>query len=140
MDDMARPLTIPWRILFCVFDLFNIGETDACKGTDRLATISPGHQHEPEVPMICRPEIRRRFLTRDEAHRYLSARGFLFLPQGWANGRWTASLEGDASGFALTIALSSDMVPTGRTAVRPDKSRKLCTKAQETSRKISLLP
>lgn len=59
--------------------------------------------------MLCRAEIRRRFLTRDEASRYLAARGFLFLPQGWANGRWTASLDQDNSGFALTIDLPSDM-------------------------------
>lgn len=87
--------------------------------------------------MICKAQIRRRFPTRDDAHRYLAARGFLFLPQGWANGRWIASLDQDASGFALTIDLRLGIYPKIRGAILLWELRKPCAKAQEASRDLS---
>ena len=50
-------------------------------------------------------EIERRYHTREEAYAYLTSRGFLFLPGGWANGRWTAALDRVGSGFILRIWL-----------------------------------
>ena len=43
--------------------------------------------------MPCNAEICRRFATRQEAIRYLVARGFLCASRGWANGRWAATIE-----------------------------------------------
>jgi len=55
--------------------------------------------------MTCEAEIRRRYGTRDDALRYLAARGFLCLPHGWENGRWAATLEADRKEFIITIWL-----------------------------------
>jgi len=55
--------------------------------------------------MIYSPEIRRRYRTRQQAADYLCSRGFLYLPQGWANGRWCATVEDDGSGYRLTVWL-----------------------------------
>jgi len=55
--------------------------------------------------MTYRTEIRRHYQTREEAYSYLASRGFLFLPDGWENGRWAALLEDDDYGFTVTIWL-----------------------------------
>ena len=57
--------------------------------------------------MTCDAELRRRYHTRDEAFRYLSSRGFLSLPKGWANGRWAATLESENHEFVVTIRLQA---------------------------------
>jgi hypothetical protein len=46
-----------------------------------------------QVGTTCKAELRRRYQSREQASRYLSSRGFLLLPQGWANGRWAATIE-----------------------------------------------
>jgi hypothetical protein len=43
--------------------------------------------------MTCSTEISRRYSTREEAYGYLASRGFLFLPNGWENGLWAATIE-----------------------------------------------
>lgn len=50
-------------------------------------------------------ELKRRFPTREAAHRYLSGRGFLYLPSGWANGWWRASVEVERSEYVVVIRL-----------------------------------
>ncbi len=55
--------------------------------------------------MTCNAELKRRYRTREEAYRYLSSRGFLFMPSGWENGRWAASMDSDNTGFVVTIWL-----------------------------------
>jgi hypothetical protein len=58
-----------------------------------------------EVAMTCNAELVRRYHTRDEASRYLASRGFLFLPNGWANGRWVANLERENNEYTVTVRL-----------------------------------
>lgn len=55
--------------------------------------------------MTCNAELIRRYRTREEAARYLSSRGFLFLPNGWANGRWAATVEMEDNQFVTTVRL-----------------------------------
>jgi hypothetical protein len=55
--------------------------------------------------MTCNAEIKRRYRTREEAYAYLASRGFLFLPSGWGNGRWAATLDMDNNEFMVTIWL-----------------------------------
>jgi hypothetical protein len=50
-------------------------------------------------------EMKRQYDTREAAYAYLASRGFLFLPGGWANGRWAATLDKVDSGFILRIWL-----------------------------------
>lgn len=57
--------------------------------------------------MTCNAELIRCYRTRDEAARYLSSRGFLFLPNGWANGRWAATLEMENGQFIIMIRLQA---------------------------------
>lgn len=59
---------------------------------------------------ICRPEMRRNYRTRDEAYGYLRSRGFIFLPSGWRNGRWVASVELQNAAFAVMIWLTPAIV------------------------------
>lgn len=62
--------------------------------------------------MTCNAEIRRRYPTREFAHAYLCSRGFLCLPQGWANGRWSATVEGDDTGYSVIIWLGRQQAAT----------------------------
>jgi hypothetical protein len=50
-------------------------------------------------------ELKRRFATRSAAYQYLSARGFLFLPSGWANGWWRATVDMDGDDYVVVIRL-----------------------------------
>jgi hypothetical protein len=43
--------------------------------------------------MTCNAEISRMFPSYRSAYDYLTSRGFFCLPRGWANGRWSASVE-----------------------------------------------
>ena len=43
--------------------------------------------------MTYKAELKRHFPSREQAYAYLAARGFLYLPNGWANGRWAASID-----------------------------------------------
>ena len=54
-------------------------------------------------------EIERRYSTREEAYAYLASRGFLFLPGGWSNGRWAATLDKVDSRFILRIWLRAQV-------------------------------
>ena len=55
--------------------------------------------------MTCNAEINRSFHTRDAAFRYLASRGFLCGPQGWANGRWAATVEYEHNAFHVAVWL-----------------------------------
>ena len=55
--------------------------------------------------MTCKAELKRHYRTRDEAYAYLGSRGFLFLPNGWENGRWAATIDMDNDGFMISIWL-----------------------------------
>jgi hypothetical protein len=55
--------------------------------------------------MPCPAEIRRSYLTRDEAFRYLTSRGFICTHRGWENGRWTAHVEYARPLYHLTVRL-----------------------------------
>jgi len=57
--------------------------------------------------MTCRAELHRRYATREEACAYLASRGFLFLPGGWANGRWVATLDSTSSAVIVSIWLQA---------------------------------
>ena len=50
-------------------------------------------------------KMTRRYRTREEAYAYLASRGFLFLPSGWENGRWAATLEMANGDFIINIWL-----------------------------------
>jgi hypothetical protein len=79
----------------------------------KSAFFSQGlNQRNRNIAMTYKPEIRRRYHSRGEAFHYLSSRGFLFLPCGWANGRWRALVEIDQDDFIVTIWLTA-----GRAAV-----------------------
>jgi len=43
--------------------------------------------------MPCKAEINRTFPTYRNAYDYLTSRGFLCMPRGWENGRWSALVE-----------------------------------------------
>jgi hypothetical protein len=55
--------------------------------------------------MPCKAELRRRFGRRDDALGYLVSRGFLFLPHGWENGRWAATIEHTNGEYIIAIWL-----------------------------------
>lgn len=55
--------------------------------------------------MTCAAEIRRRYVTRHEALRYLASRGFTYTADGWENGRWAAFLQRIEGGFGVTVWL-----------------------------------
>jgi len=55
--------------------------------------------------MTCTTEIRRLYRTREEALGYLISRGFLFLPNGWENGRWAATVERVKNAYSITVWL-----------------------------------
>lgn len=51
-------------------------------------------------------KFRLYYPTRAAAHAYLAARGFLFLPEGWANGLWAATIDSAlGGGIVVTIWL-----------------------------------
>jgi len=50
-------------------------------------------------------ELKRHFPTRSAAYQYLSSRGFLFLPSGWANGWWRATVDMDGVDYVVVIRL-----------------------------------
>jgi hypothetical protein len=50
-------------------------------------------------------QIRRLFPSREAAFTYLTLRGFLFMPSGWENGRWTATLDGEQDQFVVNAWL-----------------------------------
>jgi hypothetical protein len=51
----------------------------------------------------CKPCFERRYATRREAQEYLSSRGFLCLPVGWANGRWRARIDSLECGVVVIV-------------------------------------
>lgn len=51
--------------------------------------------------------LERHFHSRSEAHAYLSSRGFLFLPFGWANGRWRARVDMHGDDFVVFVSITS---------------------------------
>ncbi len=55
--------------------------------------------------MTCTAEIRRSYTTRDEAFKYLAARGFLCTARGWENGRWAAFVENLRNEVRVTVWL-----------------------------------
>jgi hypothetical protein len=131
-------MATPWWVALCALGFANISETNARVRSDRLSGIAPCDERDREVAMIHKAKIRRRFWTRDEAHRYLASRGFLFLPQGWANGRWTASVDQDVSGFALTIGLRLDAAGEVKSPNRPNELPTPCAKARAATFDLSL--
>jgi hypothetical protein len=76
-----------------------------------LRGAGPRLQNNQENAMTCKAEIRRRCRTREDACAYLSSRGFLCLPSGWANGRWAATLDMDRDGCVVTIWLRTEAEP-----------------------------
>lgn len=55
--------------------------------------------------MTCKAEISRVFPTYHSAFGYLTSRGFLCLPSGWGNGRWSASIEAAGSQIRVLVSL-----------------------------------
>lgn len=55
--------------------------------------------------MTLTTRIQRLFPTREAAFGYLTLRGFLYMPNGWENGRWTADLDFDGAQFIVTAWL-----------------------------------
>jgi len=55
----------------------------------------------------CAAKIDRRFQTREDARGYLASRGFSCGLEGWRNGRWTARIGRDGSGFRVEVWLLS---------------------------------
>jgi hypothetical protein len=85
-----------------------VREVAAPKIINRSSRLSSLYAAENrETAMMCKPEIKRHCRTRAEAHRYLASRGFLFLPRGWANGRWLARLENENEGVVVSISLDA---------------------------------
>ena len=77
-----------------------------CDGDESLGQCDGAScRHFRDPVMTCNPVIRRRYRTREHAYDYLCSRGFLCLPQGWANGRWSATVESDGSGYSVTVWL-----------------------------------
>ena len=69
------------------------------------------HPHLSGVGTTCKPHLERHYHTREEAQGYLSSRGFLLLPFGWANGRWRARIEIHESEFVVTVDMPSAALP-----------------------------
>lgn len=65
------------------------------------AASKPRAPHQSAAPA----ELKCRFPTRAAAHQYLSSRGFLYLPSGWANGWWRASVEVERDEYVVVIRL-----------------------------------
>jgi hypothetical protein len=57
--------------------------------------------------MTCSTEISRHYPTREEAYGYLASLGFLFLPNGWENGRWAATIEQVNRQYIIKVWLRS---------------------------------
>jgi hypothetical protein len=53
-------------------------------------------------------ELTRHYHSREEAYAYLASRGFLFLPNGWENGRWAATLDMANGDFIVNIWLRTE--------------------------------
>jgi hypothetical protein len=112
---------LPWLFLICTAELLRrsaeaeVRPANSCepRAHDRntdiaqrpLTGAAPRRPNKQETAMTCKAEIRRRCRTRDDACAYLSTRGFLCLPSGWANGRWAANLDTDRDGCVVTIWL-----------------------------------
>ena len=56
-----------------------------------------------EIAMTYKAELKQHFPSREQAYAYLASRGFLYLPNGWANGRWAASI--DISNGTVTVEI-----------------------------------
>jgi hypothetical protein len=50
-------------------------------------------------------EISRYYQSREAAFEYLLSRGFLFMPNGWENGRWMATIEHEGHEVLVSIWL-----------------------------------
>jgi hypothetical protein len=60
--------------------------------------------------MTCKPEINKRYATRDEAWGYLASRGFACgALSGWENGRWAATVTREGTGFKVTVWLRAEL-------------------------------
>jgi len=55
--------------------------------------------------MTCKAEINRRFPSYNAAFDYLTARGFLCMPRGWENGRWSASVNPEGRQILVAVKL-----------------------------------
>lgn len=55
--------------------------------------------------MTLTTRIERLFRSREDAFAYLASRGFLPMPSGWENGRWTADLDVSDGRFVVTAWL-----------------------------------
>jgi len=55
--------------------------------------------------MTCSAEINRMFPTYRTAFDYLTSRGFLYVPRGWENGRWSASVETAGNVVRVSVRL-----------------------------------
>jgi len=64
-----------------------------------------GDRQSPQAGTTWKAELSRRYATREEASSYLSSRGFHLLPDGRANGRWSATLEREKDQFIVAIRL-----------------------------------
>ena len=60
-----------------------------------------------EGPMTCSAEINRAFPSHHAAFDYLTSRGFLCLPRGWANGRWQASVVSEGYRVLVNVRLAA---------------------------------
>jgi hypothetical protein len=58
-----------------------------------------------ERSMTLTTQIKRLFPSREAAFTYLTLRGFLFMPSGWENGRWTATLDYEADQYIVNAWL-----------------------------------
>jgi hypothetical protein len=61
--------------------------------------------NQDERSMTLTTQIRRLFPSREAAFTYLTLRGFLFMPSGWENGRWAATLDYEDDQFVVNAWL-----------------------------------
>jgi hypothetical protein len=59
-----------------------------------------------DAAMTCNAEINRRYATREAAFHYLISRGFICTTRGWENGRWSATVELEGTGYRLCAWLA----------------------------------
>ena len=114
-EEAARPAKPSARLNPVRGSRTSYGDPNRCGPGDRrpntgiaqhpLAGAGRGLQDDQETAMTFKAEIRRRCRSREEACAYLSSRGFLCLPSGWANGRWAATLDRDRDGCVVTVWL-----------------------------------
>jgi hypothetical protein len=73
---------------------------------DSKRPTTAGHQpHDDGV--TCDAHLERHYRSRRDAHDYLSSRGFLFLPFGWANGRWRARIDMRGDDFVVVVSMTT---------------------------------